>query len=177
MTDDDRSPIGQRIQVLGSSCSGKSTLAARLAKTLGVPFVELDALNWESDWVGLSETNPDELERRLRHATSGDRWVVAGTYSAFSEPVFWQRLQTVVFLDLPLAQLLWRVLIRSWRRWRSKELLWGTNYERFWHQFLVWKKDDSLVRWIVEQHNRVQEKLVSYMTDPRWTHIRFIRLT
>jgi shikimate kinase len=37
--------IGRRIHVIGNSCSGKSTLGARLAAILDLPFVELDALN------------------------------------------------------------------------------------------------------------------------------------
>ena len=115
--------IGRRIHVIGNSCSGKSTLAARLSSAMSIPLVELDALNWEPNWVGLNDTNPAELERRMQEATSGDSWVVAGSYSGFSSRVFWPRLQTVVWLDLPLPQLVGRVLIRSWRRWRSKELL------------------------------------------------------
>jgi ABC-type bacteriocin/lantibiotic exporter with double-glycine peptidase domain len=57
--------VGQRIHVIGNSCSGKSTLAGQLARTLEVPFVELDALNWLPNWTGLNATNPTELERRI----------------------------------------------------------------------------------------------------------------
>lgn len=171
------SPIGRRIQIMGNSSAGKSTLGARLARALDVPFVELDALNWEPGWVGLNATNPPELERRIRAATAGEAWVVAGSYTAFAQRLFWSRLQTVIWLDLPLPQLLWRVLTRSWRRWRSRELLWGTNYERFWPQLLVWRKQDSLVWWVVTQHHRKRRSMLSYMADPRWAHISFVQLT
>lgn len=170
------SPIGCRVHVIGNSCSGKSTVAARLARTLGVPLVELDALNWEPGWVGLNDADPEELERRIREATAGEGWVVAGSYSAFSQRVFWPRLQTVVWLDLPRPQLVWRVLRRSWRRWRSRELLWGTNYEQFWRQLMVWRKDRSLVWWIVTQQTRKRRQALAWMADPRWSHVRFVRL-
>jgi adenylate kinase family enzyme len=143
--------IGKRIHVIGNSCSGKSTLAARLASALDLPLVELDALNWRPGWVGLNDADPEEFERLIRDATRGDAWVVAGSYSRFSQRVFWDRLQTVIWLDLPMPQLLARALIRSWRRWRTNELLWGTNRERFWHQLKVWRKEDSLIWWIVTQ--------------------------
>ena len=52
---------------------------------------------------------------------------MAGLYATFSQRVFWPRLQMAIWLDLPLPRLVWRVVARSWRRWRSKELLWGTN--------------------------------------------------
>ena len=47
MFDENRSSIGQRVHVLGNSSSGKSTVGLRLSRARGVPFVELDALNWE----------------------------------------------------------------------------------------------------------------------------------
>lgn len=53
--------VGRRIHVIGNSCAGKSTLGQRLARALDVPFVELDALNWQPGWVGLNATDPDEL--------------------------------------------------------------------------------------------------------------------
>lgn len=173
----ERSAIGQRVHVLGNSSSGKSTLGLRLSRALGVPFVELDALNWEPGWVGLNDTDPEELERRFRAATAGDGWVVAGSYTRFSQRTFWPRLQTVVLLDLPLVQLVWRMLTRSWKRWRSREVLWGTNRERFWPQLMFWRKEDSLLWWIVTQHTRKRDRWVEYMADPRWSGIRFVRLT
>jgi adenylate kinase family enzyme len=177
MSRDDAEPIGRRVHVLGNSSTGKSTLGERLAGSLGVSFVELDALNWQPDWVGLNETDPAELERRFDEATSGEGWVAAGSYSQFAQRVFWPRLETVVFLDLPVPQLLWRVLRRSWRRWRTKELLWGTNYEKFWAQLKVWSKQDSLIWWIVTQQKRKRNDLLACAADPRWAHIRFVRLT
>ncbi len=177
MSNDERSSIGQRIHVLGNSSSGKSTVGLRLSRALGVPFVELDALNWEPGWVGLNDTNPDELERRFREATKSDGWVAAGSYISFSQRAFWPRLQTAVYLDLPIPQLLWRMLTRSWRRWRSGEVLWGTNKERFWQQLMFWRKEDSLLWWIVTQQSRKRKRWVELVADPQWTHVRFVRLT
>ena len=168
--------LGQRILVVGNSCAGKSTLGAHLAASLNVPFVELDALNWEPNWVGLNDTNPDELMRRMQTATAGDRWVAAGSYTRFSQQVFWPRLETIVWLDLPLYQLVGRMLRRSWKRWQTNELLWGTNTEKFWPQLMVWRKEDSLLWWIVTQYQPKRQKMLAYQTDPQWRHIRFIRL-
>lgn len=171
-----RMPVGRRIHVTGNSCSGKSTLGAGLAAVLHVPFIELDALNWQPGWVGLTETDPEEFERVLADATTGEGWVVSGSYMSFSRWVFWPRVETVVWLDLPVHRLLWRVLVRSWKRWRSKELLWGTNYERFWPQLKVWNREDSLVWWIATQQRRKRRRMQACMQDPDWRHIVFVRL-
>jgi adenylate kinase family enzyme len=169
-------PIGHRIHVIGNSCSGKSTLGARLAQILKVPLIELDALNWEPGWISLASTNPEELERRIRQATQGESWVVDGSYKDYSQRIFWLRLHSVIWLDLPMPLLVWRVLLRSWQRWRTRELLWGTNYESFWSQLKLWNQDESLISWIIRQHQRKRRDILANMTDPRWEHIRFIQL-
>jgi adenylate kinase family enzyme len=171
------SPIGRRIHITGNSCSGKSTLGERLAKALAVSCVELDALNWQPNWVGLNATDPEKFERLIAEATASDGWVVAGSYMNFCQKTFWSRLETVIWLDLPLPQLVRRVLKRSWRRWRSKELLWGTNYEQFWPQLMIWRKEKSLLWWIVTQYKRKRQAMLKCMADPRWSYIRFVRLT
>ena len=168
--------IGTRIHVIGNSASGKSTLAARLAETLRAPLVELDAINWQPGWIGLNTTDPDEFERRIREATRGERWVVTGSYRKFSQRTFWSRLDTVVWLDLPLRVVVWRFLRRTWKRWRSGQLIRGTNHERFWPQFRIWRKDDSLLAWIITQHRRKRRELFRDMSRRRWAHIRFVRL-
>ena len=169
-------PLGQRILIIGNSCAGKSTLGGQLAELLGIPLVELDALNWQPNWVGLNDTNPDELIRRMKEATIGDSWVVAGSYTQFSQQAFWPRLDTIIWLDLPLHQLVGRMLKRSWKRWRTHELLWGTNYEKFWPQLMVWRQEDSLLWWIVTQYQPKRRKILAYQIDPQWSHIRFVRL-
>ncbi len=166
-----RSPLGRRVVVIGTTSSGKSTLAERLAALLDVSFVELDALFWKPGWV---ESSDEEFFAKVLDATSGDGWVVAGSYSR-TWPEYWSRVQTVIWLDLPMAVSVWRVLRRSWWRSRNRELLWGTNYERFWPQLKVWDHD-SLLWWAVTQHGRQRRRNVEAMVDPRWAHVRFVRL-
>jgi len=168
--------IGKRIHVIGNSCSGKSTLAEKISHRFAIPLVEIDALNWEPNWIGLHETEPHKLDEKLTEATSSDSWVVAGSYLSFCQRIFWNRLETLIWLDLPLYTLVLRMFIRSWQRWRSKELLWGTNYEKFWPQFKVWKKQESLLWWIVTQHKSKRQKLLSQIKSAHWRHINFIRL-
>ncbi|MEM1435819.1 MAG: adenylate kinase [Pseudomonadota bacterium] len=169
--------LGQRVHVWGNSSSGKSTLAAQLGEALQVPVVELDALNWLPNWVGLNATDPDRLRCRIREATAGDCWIVAGSYTDYCQQTFWPRLETLIWLDLPRHLLLRRMLVRSWRRYRSGELLWGTNRESFWGHFAVWNREQSLLWWIWTQHARKRRSLLRVMSDPSWAHIRVIRLT
>ena len=172
----DTSQIGRRIQVIGNSCSGKTTLGKQIAADLGIPFIELDALNWQANWVGLQDTNPEEFERKIYESTAVDEWVVDGSYGSFTRRLVWPRVQTIIWLDLPRRILVRRMLHRSWRRSRSKELLWGRNSERFWPQLMLWRKNESLLWWILTQHRRKREQMTSCSNDQQWNHVHFIRL-
>lgn len=164
--------IGQRVVVVGSSCSGKSTVAARLAGLVGVPFVELDALFWKPNWVGSED---DEFREKIVEATAGDGWIVAGSYSRHAEPTIWPRAEAIVWLDFPLRTSLWRIVKRSWRRSRSNELLWGTNHEKFWPQLKLWD-DESLLTFTWKNHRLKRDRYRSMMADPSWSHLRWVPL-
>ncbi|MGH2610790.1 MAG: adenylate kinase [Tepidiformaceae bacterium] len=173
MESGDAAGVGRRVIVVGASCAGKSTLSERLAGMLGVPFVELDALFWKPGW---EKTPDDEFLPKVVEATSGDGWVVAGAYHRQTEPTVWPRAETAVWLDFPLRTVTWRILRRSWVRWRRKELLWGTNEEKFWEQLKVWSHDDSLIGYTWRTHGQKRARYTAAMADPAYAHIRFVRL-
>jgi len=166
-------PIGRRIIVIGDSNAGKSTLGERLARALGVPFIELDALHWEPGWV---EPEPAVFRERLRRAIEPAAWVMAGNYRSAQQDLSWPLADTIVWLDLGLPTLLSRCLVRSWRRWRSGELLWGTNRERFWDQLMLWDRRRSLIAFTLWTHNARRRDYAGAVGDRRWSHVSFVRL-
>src|SRR6476620_10527030 len=102
-----------RIVVIGTSCSGKSTLAKAIAERLGVKHVELDALHWEPNWV---EASHEETRRRADLALGADEsWVVDGNYG-YTRDIVWTRAQMVVWLDYPFLLVLSRAVRRTLRR-------------------------------------------------------------
>jgi adenylate kinase family enzyme len=67
-----------RLAVIGTSCSGKTTLARTIAHILDVPHIELDSLHWQPHWT----PRPVEDFRYLtRAAVAAERWVLDDNYS------------------------------------------------------------------------------------------------
>src|SRR5207245_3056418 len=67
----------RRVSVVGPTGAGKTTFAKTLAAALGVPYVELDALNWLAGW---REAGAEELRARVTEVIVGDAWSIDGNY-------------------------------------------------------------------------------------------------
>jgi adenylate kinase family enzyme len=141
--------LGRHVLVVGTTGSGKTTVAAALAHALGVPHVELDALHWEPNW---REAETAVFQDRVRAALDAapDGWVVDGNYFNKVDPISTAVADTLVFLDLPLPLILARVVRRTVRRWRTGEVLWSGNQEHL-HTLLT---RDSLLLWALRSHRR-----------------------
>ena len=139
--------LARRINVIGTSSVGKTTTAAAIAALLRVPHVELDALHWEPGW---REAAPDVLRARVRDAISGDGWVVDGNYAMVRDLV-WERVEAVVWLDLPLRTVLSRYVTRTIRRVARREELWSGNRESLSSHLF---SRDSLLWWILTTYRR-----------------------
>lgn len=159
----------QRIHVTGNSGSGKSTVAARIAQRLGVPHIELDAINWQAGWTAL-ETEP--FRARVADATAGQGWVVDGNYSEVRS-TFRPRCQVVLFLDIPLWLSLARLFRRSFQRSLGRQELWNGNREDLWNVFF---SRDSLIGYTLSTHKRRRADYEYSRRDPANQHITFLRL-
>jgi adenylate kinase family enzyme len=67
----------QRVLVMGSSGSGKSTFARKLSGITGLPFVSLDALFWKLGWV---ESGKAEFRERLTEVALQPRLIMDGNF-------------------------------------------------------------------------------------------------
>lgn len=106
---------GPRVLVIGTSGSGKSTFAERLAKAAGIAHLELDQMNWRPGWYDRSNEEPEAFLADVQAATSQDAWVLAGNY-AVTRPIVLPRITHVVWLDLPLWLVMTQVIRRSVQR-------------------------------------------------------------
>lgn len=162
-----------RVVVVGSSGSGKTTLARRLGAELRLPFVELDAINWQVGWRDLNTHDPDEFVRRTEQATTGEVWVTDGDYGRV-RPVLWDRATHLVWLDYSRAVIMHRVIRRSFARALDGQELWpGTgNRERF----ADWLGREHPIRWAWDTHRHRRTQYEALLAGPDCAHLDVRRL-
>lgn len=156
----------RRVNVMGTSGSGKTTYGAELARRLGVPHVELDALSWEANWVSVA---PEVLRERVARAVAADEWVVDGNYSATRDLAL-GRADTVVWLDFPFALVMWRVIARTLRRIVRGEVLWSGNRESLRKAL----SRDSIILWAMTTYWRRRRDYPRLFRQ--YPGMRFVRL-
>jgi len=137
----------QRIVVIGSSCSGKSTLAERLSVLLNTKHVELDALYWQSNWK--ARTN-GEFRALVKKATADESWVVDGNY-AVAQDIIWPNATTIIWLNYSFPVVLYRSIYRSIVRVATKKTLFAGNVETFRHAFV---SRESIIWWVTTTFHR-----------------------
>lgn len=160
-------PVMRRIVVVGTSGTGKTTVASMIAEAMEAPHIELDSLHWEHGW----KEAPDEVfKARTAEATSGDKWVADGNYSKIRD-ILWGKADTVVWLDYPLWLAFWRVLRRTVVRVVTREELWNGNREGL--SALV--GPDSMPLWVLKTYGRRRREYPELFNCPKYRHLTVIR--
>ena len=160
-----------KINVIGTSGSGKSTFAKKLAGTLAIKYIEMDALFWKPHW---QESSDDEFLAKIQSALNFDRWVLDGNYSR-TQPIKWQEVDTIIWLDYGFARTFSQVLTRSIKRaWNKNELWQGTgNKESFYKTFF---HKDSIILWMLKNYHRNKLRYQLLQHSSAISHIKFIRI-
>jgi len=162
-------PRGQRISVVGTTGSGKTTTAREISKRLQLPHVELDALYWAENWTGVPE---EEFQARVRAAAAGERWVIDGNYSRIRHLV-WGRAETVVFLDYGFLRVFWQLFQRTIHRSIRREELWSGNREEFRKSFF---SRESILLWMLQSYHRRRRQYPGLFQKPEYAHLHVVHL-
>ena len=159
----------QRINVVGTTGAGKTTVARRLSEVLCISHVEIDSLFWEPNWT---RAPAGILAQRVAEATSPGRWVLDGNYSVIRD-LIWPKATGIVWLDYPFPVVFLRLFTRTVRRAFFKEELWNGNRKRFLTQFM---SRDSLFLWALRSHRRRRKEIEALLQQPEYAHLEVFHL-
>jgi adenylate kinase family enzyme len=145
----------KRISIIGTTGSGKTTLASQVARTLGSVHIELDALNWRPGWTLV----PNELFRRdVAAALDAPQWVIDGNYRSVRDLV-WERADCIIWLNYGLPFVLARLIRRTVRRIVSRETCCNGNQE----SLRMALSHDSIILWALQAHGRQRREYPSLL--------------
>jgi adenylate kinase family enzyme len=159
----------QRISVVGTTGSGKTTLARQISVRLAIPHVELDYLHWEPNWV---EVPNDVMGERVSQVLSGNSWVVDGNYSIVRD-IVWGRADTVVWLDYSWLVVMSRLLRRTLSRVVTQQEVCNGNRETWQKSFL---SGDSVLLWALQTYGKNRQKYPLLFQESEYAHLTIVHL-
>ena len=156
----------QRIVIIGSSSSGKTTLGTLLSEKLSIEHKELDYFFWKPNW---QESDLEEFRERVDIFTQKERWIVDGNFTQVRD-LTWKRATSIIWLDFSLPIILKRFFIRAITRSLSGKVLWHGNVETFKNNLF---SRNSLLIWILKTFYKNKKKFLTYKDSDEFSHLRF----
>ena len=152
-----------KIQVVGTSGSGKSTFANEIASLFSYPHIEIDNLLFEQNWKMRPK---DDFDTDLAKAIQQDNWVACGNYFS-SKANIYEAADIVVWMNYPLYKILWQVTHRTIHNIWTKKPCCNGNIETIRQQFF---SKNSIFIWVLGSHRRRVKKYTALSKNPDHTH-------
>ncbi|MDF2153555.1 shikimate kinase [Vibrio sp. CAU 1672] len=139
----------KRINVVGTSGSGKSTFSRMLSDKLNYPYLEMDAMFWKPNW---QESLDEEFFATLEEQLRDEHWVLDGNYNR-TVSIKWSRVDTVIWVDFSFPRTIYQAVKRAFIRSVTKQELWQKtgNVESFKKSFFSKR---SVILWILKTYKR-----------------------
>ena len=118
----------------------------------------MDELHWKSDWV--ESTSEEFFLKKLKKKLSSENWILDGNYYK-AQDIKWEKINQVIFLDLPFWLVLFRVIRRSISRVIKREKLWHGNKESLIRLFF--SKESMIVHTDLRLFRRIDIDLMNYL--------------
>lgn len=165
---------GRRIVVVGTSGSGKTTVAKRLAEALGLTYICSDAIIWGPNWTLVPHEQRVPVYDK---ATQAQSWTIDGNFGGTGHPqdeLILKRADTLVWLDLSFRRVFSQLFTRTVRRAWTREELWHGNRESWRLSFF---SRESVLLWTIRTFRTNRRRYAAYFADPGDARLQKIQFT
>ena len=105
-----------KIHIIGGPGSGKTFLAEKLSKELGIPHYDLDDIQWDNSAKSYgTKRAPQERAVMLDKILQKDDWIIEGVYYAWCGRCF-EDADKIYLLNVPRRTYRYRIIRRFIRR-------------------------------------------------------------
>lgn len=155
--------LPERIRIVGSVGSGKTTLARQLAEELERSFYEVDQVVWMRGSNGDQKRMEKERDDMMQRLVNKKSWIIEGVH--FQE---WVRnsychADLVIFLDPPYIVRVWRIIVRYIKQIRGVE---SANYKPSIRIFI------NMFKWNHHFEFYTKKHLLTFLRENRLYYLR-----
>lgn len=156
-------PLPRRILIYGVAGTGKSTAAARLSRTTGIPWHSVDdEIGWlpasEAPWTSRTD---EDMKAIAEDIVARDEWILDSAYRQFRDAAL-ARVELVVGLDYSRLFSFGRLLRRTFLRVKDRTPACNGNTETLRRAL----SNDSILRWHFRSFPGKRERIRAWADDP-----------
>ncbi|PKR76781.1 DNA topology modulation protein FlaR [Halalkalibacillus sediminis] len=129
-----------KIHIIGSVGSGKTTLARKLSAKYDIPFFELDNVVWERHENGDRRRTEEEKRECLMSIFAQDRWIIEGVHNEEWVKDCFENAETIIFMDPSMNVRRYRIFKRFLKQRFGRE---KSNYKptlKIFFKMYKWNK-------------------------------------
>ncbi|MCI0450420.1 MAG: topology modulation protein [Chlorobi bacterium] len=98
-----------KLLIIGNGGTGKSTLAERLGRELGIQATHLDTLGFGKNWVRVDE---NEFKKKLSSILAGNDWIIDGWSYQSTMKTRIEAAEIIIYLKFNIWSCYWNALKR-----------------------------------------------------------------
>lgn len=147
-----------KINILGASGSGVTTLGTELSRKLGVDYFDSDEFFWEKSGIPFSiKIDPKIRDRNiLKQLSKTDNWILGGSVINWSKEIH-DLFDLIIFLYIPQEIRLERLTVRELKKY-GKKIETDTFWKRKFENFMEWAKDYDETKGIANRNIKTHKE-------------------